>query len=70
LTGYFVIEAHQGFQKGANVMIEMTRQALAKVEHILQKDYKLKLPRSLALQFDNSGENKVTSIMTITIHIV
>jgi hypothetical protein len=70
MTGYFVIESHQGFQKGANVMVEMTRQALAKVEHILQTDYKLKLPRSLALQFDNSGENKVTSSITIRIHIV
>jgi hypothetical protein len=57
--GYFIIEAHQGFQKGANTMVEMTRQAIAKVASILETKHKLKLPRSLSLQFDNSGENKV-----------
>ena len=43
-------------------MVEMTRQAIAKVASILEKKHKLKLPRSLSLQFDNSGENKVPLI--------
>jgi hypothetical protein len=66
LLGYFIIEAHQGFQKGANTMVEMTRQAIAKVASILETKHKLKLPRSLSLQFDNSGENKVPFLFKIS----
>lgn len=43
-------------------MVEMTRQAIAKVASILEKKHDLKLPKSLSLQFDNSGENKVPLI--------
>ena len=59
LLGYFIIETHQGFQKGANLMVEMVRQAIGKLEKILAEEYDLNMPKNLSLQFDNFGENKV-----------
>jgi len=57
---------------GANVMIEIQRQALKDLADLLSAKG-LRLPRYLMLQFDNCGENKVkpasfTDVSTNNLH--
>lgn len=54
---------------GANIMIEVIRQAQIDLAKLL-KTFNLQLPRILHLQFDNCGENKVKTYFTgiISLH--
>ena len=43
---------------GANIMIEVQRQALKDLAELLQ-EHGMVIPKKAYFQFDNSGENKV-----------
>ena len=54
----FIYNTDQLVRKGANIMIEIMRQATADLSAELRKKGKL-LPKKMNWQFDNCAENKV-----------
>jgi len=57
IEGFMLYITDDYLPKGANTMIEVIRQALHDVEEILARKG-WTMPRTLHLQYDNSGENK------------
>jgi hypothetical protein len=58
IAGTFIYTTDNMVPTGANIMIEVMRQAQADLVRLLDRINK-KLPRSAIFQFDNGGENKV-----------
>ena len=55
---YISISTNNTIPKGANVMVETMRYCIQYLARSLQ-EFHLRLPRTIGIQFDNSGENKV-----------
>lgn len=54
----FVYSLDELVYGGANTMIEVMRQAFGDLSNLLNRKYKMPMPKTLFLQFDNCGENK------------
>jgi hypothetical protein len=50
---------------GANIMVEVMRQALKDLAYILHNEHRMVMPKKAHFQFDNSGENKVSTLSSL-----
>jgi hypothetical protein len=57
IEGYFIYYTDHFVEKGANVMVEVQRQALADMQALLL-DSGYQMPKELFLHYDNGRENK------------
>jgi hypothetical protein len=52
---------------GANIMIEIQRQAMIDLARILREEHSMEMPRHMMFQFDNCGENKVSCVCVVCV---
>ncbi len=69
IKGMFLYHAGDFIAGGANLMIELQRQAMSDLTGLLKKNG-MKLPKHGMFQFDNCGENKVIYVLLYIIYFL
>jgi hypothetical protein len=55
---------------GANIMVEVQRQAMIDLARILMEEHEMSMPKAMAFQFDNCGENKVCLFFLVFVFVI
>jgi len=64
VNGVFLYHTDSLVGGGANILIEVTRQAMIDLAEILKTKFNKQMPSKMIFQFDNCGENKNKYMLT------